>query len=497
MSLFASFDVFIMRLFSHIWIVCFAFLFLACGKTSLDKQKKIPITSKSKKIDVGIDTDSGLTTALASPANPASQLEKEKPPVVVARDTLAGMLKQPLVARYSTLGMARYSLLFDAPIVHIQWSAHAGMSISSGKFVHNVTTKGDVRWKVNAGINHEIFLAEQQEVVWARQYGFIFQMVRQGRVGWRKDWESNLAFNPPDTVYLLDASNISKLSEDGLERWRVNVEGVRKLDGPFDCDEFVLFQGKRGQKSVATVISDKGTVVNEIELAFGSVVLGASFQCEPIVWSSGQVQLLNSRGDITWAYPLKNKPLFFRLYNTFVLVVPDAQEAVDVMMLDKQGNLLFKRALPIFGRVTDGKVLELTGLSQAIALCKDMSSPCAKGDGNRGPFNVVLTGERGKFSVLERLVKGHNNIEIFPRKGFVHVASSEENTTTVTMRDNQGQVRWDLTLPGRVSVGPYVGPYGGIYVGTCMGWECLPPYRLISITGAPYDSGDSNSAAIH
>ncbi|MBN2340362.1 MAG: hypothetical protein JXR45_02690 [Deltaproteobacteria bacterium] len=437
-------------------------------------------TVKTGKAKKNLPKGAESTSSVDSDADTAGAADDELTPVA----QLSEMLKQPLMIRFSEPGHARYSMLFDGPVESISWSVQAGITVSVGNELYNVTTKGQKRWKLNAGKDHHVFIADDEEVVWAKAFGTIFQMMRNGRVGWKREWSHDLAFNPPNTVYLVDASNVSRLAGNGTERWRVTVDGVRKMEGPFPCGELVLFQGKRGQKSVATVVSDKGSVVNEIELAFGSVVLGASFNCEPIVWSGGQVALVDSRGDVGWSYPLKNRPLLYKLFSTYLLIVPDAQDQVSVMRLGKDGQLQFKRSLPISGRVTAAKVIELNGLRQAIALCKDVSSPCARRDGNRGPYNVLLTGENGNFSVLERRVKGHDNLEAFFDRGFVHAGSGKDDETVVTMRDTQGKILWDVVLPGRLSAGPFVGPYGGVYVGTCMGWECAKPYRFISLTGA-------------
>jgi hypothetical protein len=73
------------------------------------------------------------------------------------------------------------------------------------------------------------------------------------------------------------------------------------------------------------------------------------------------------------------------------------------------------------------------------------------------------------------------------------VASSPEETVTeLTLRDDRSDaVTWQISLPGRLSAGPYVGPEGEIYVATCNGWDCAPPYLLIAITGIEPDKDDN------
>ncbi|MBN2529760.1 MAG: hypothetical protein JXR76_25440 [Deltaproteobacteria bacterium] len=474
-----------------IFLLCIASV-CACGKKEADGKDaneatlrgarwlREKINSRPQKADTASDS------AAPVGGSDSDTAAMEMPSPV---ETLSQMLQTPLMIRYNTPGHVRYSMLFDAPISAISWSAHAGMSVSSGNYLQNVTTKGEQRWKLNAGEGHKVFVTGGEEIIWSGQFESVFQMKRNGRVGWKKPWAHPLAFNPPDSLFMVDASNVARLGADGHERWRVTVDDVRKLDGPFPCGNQVLFQGKRGQKSVATVVTDSGAVLNETELPFAAVVLGASFTCEPIIWSSGQVSQVGGRGELKWSYPLKNRPLFFKLFNTYLFIVPEPQESVAVVMVDKVGTILYKRGLPIAGRVTDGTVIELSGMRQAIALCKDVSSPCARRDGNRGPFNVLLTGDRGQFSVVERLVKGHNNIARFFNEGFVYAGSSTEDETTVTMYDRSAKIIWNTVLPGRLSAGPWVGPYGGVYLGTCMGWECSKPYRFISMTGAPEETG--------
>ncbi|MBN2715630.1 MAG: hypothetical protein JXX14_07220 [Deltaproteobacteria bacterium] len=475
-----------MRFFTRIIGVCLlsvAFFFSACKESrSTPSNVSSEVSSAQKKIDKPVDKE--MSTSGTTDSAEKKNADKSDDTPLSPTQLLSNMLKSPLMIRYSEPGNARYSILFDAPVDGISWSASAGLTVSSGRYLHNVTTKGVERWELNAGEGHRVFVTDNEEIVWSRQFGSVFQMKRHGRIGWQKPWPYPLAFNPPNSLFMVDAANVSRLGGDGHERWRVTVDDVRKLDGPFSCDDRVLFQGKRGQKSVATVISESGAVVSETELPFGAVVLGASFKCEPIVWTSGSVALILERGHTGWSYPLKNRPLFFRLFNTYLFIVPDAQEDVSVVMVDKMGTILYKRGLPISGRVTDGKVVELSGLKQAIALCRDVSSPCARRDGNLGPYNVLLAGERGQFTVQERLIKGNNGIAPFFTDGFVYAGSSDEDATTLTLYNHQGKILWDTELPGRLSAGPFVGPYGGIYVGTCMGWKCTPPYRFISVTGA-------------
>jgi hypothetical protein len=65
----------------------------------------------------------------------------------------------------------------------------------------------------------------------------------------------------------------------------------------------------------------------------------------------------------------------------------------------------------------------------------------------------------------------------------VVAGSSDEHQTDLTARDARENVLWSVSLPGRLSAGPYVGPEGEIYVATCAGWDCRSPYFLFAVTG--------------
>ena len=67
--------------------------------------------------------------------------------------------------------------------------------------------------------------------------------------------------------------------------------------------------------------------------------------------------------------------------------------------------------------------------------------------------------------------------------GLAIASSSGEGSTEVTLRDGGGAIRTIVTLPGRLSAGPFVGPNDEVYVATCETWGCRAPYALFAITG--------------
>jgi hypothetical protein len=92
---------------------------------------------------------------------------------------------------------------------------------------------------------------------------------------------------------------------------------------------------------------------------------------------------------------------------------------------------------------------------------------------------------------MERVVQGHINITEVS-DGFVVAVSRKNNETELTKKDRHGSILWTVRIPGRFSAGPYTGPYGGIYLGTCKGWNCMPPYNFISVTASKDQDKDED-----
>ena len=149
----------------------------------------------------------------------------------------------------------------------------------------------------------------------------------------------------------------------------------------------------------------------------------------------------------------------------------------EIEIIDMWGKTLQKSELPVAGRLTHTEVIprEVLGVD-AIGLCLDVTNPCAKPEGNRGPFNALVTADgKGGFRTLMRHVVGHLGFSKYLDEGIVVASSKEEYSVDLVLRDKAYTVVWQLTLPGRLSGGPYVGPYGAVYVATCRGWDCEPP----------------------
>ena len=62
-----------------------------------------------------------------------------------------------IVKRFATPGAVRWTLNLDKQITFIRWSPLNGLVISAGHTVHNVTSRGQHRWKFIAGLNHRLF----------------------------------------------------------------------------------------------------------------------------------------------------------------------------------------------------------------------------------------------------------------------------------------------------------------------------------------------------
>jgi len=394
---------------------------------------------------------------------------------------LVKLLAVSAATRWRTPGSIRHVTAFDAPVESLSWSPDAGISVSAGDFVHNVTTKGVFRWKVNAGRPHRVFTVDNREIIWSARFGTIFEHLRNGRVGWKREW-AGIPVARSNALYLVDASTIASLGGDGAEKWRVNVDDVRTLEGFFDCADGMLFQGRRGRQSMAVRVTGAGSVSSILPVEGADVLIGTSPACAPIVWAEGEVFELDGRGTPLWSHPFETAPFFFRLADGYLLIAADGNGPLRMVSLSADGRLRHDTALSISGRLMDAQLIETATGLQVIGLCKDVSSPCARPDWRRGPFNVIVTGRAGRYSVQERMISGHLNATNVPGQGFVTAASSGADRTELSMRDSNGMLLWSLPLPGRLSAGPWPGPYGDVYTATCAGWNCGPPNRLFAVT---------------
>jgi hypothetical protein len=407
------------------------------------------------------------------------------PPEPARIPTPAQLLDGPLPRRFATPGAVRWTVELGAPITALRWSSQSGLAVSTGAEVHNVTSWGQDRWRVVAGKGHRLFVAGDKEVVWSPQFKRISEIRRWGRQGWHRKWSGDLVGDEESGIYLVDAATVAAIGSDGKDRWRASLEGLRRLEGPYPCSEGILFHGIRGLEGVAVTISKRGAVMRETVLERGALVLGAGPFCEPLVWHGGEVALLDSRGLKQWRYPAPSAPIVHRIEGGFLLATYAADAPVRLTAIHDRGTVAWSNDLPVTGRLTRVGAIAGDNLrSRAVGLCLDVSSPCARPKENRGPFNTLLTpAARGALRVLVRHTRGHLNMIPYAEGGFVVASSPDEELTELTRRDADESVIWQVSLPGRLSAGPYTGPSGEIYVATCRGWGCGPPHLLIAVTG--------------
>ena len=395
------------------------------------------------------------------------------------------LLKGSRRQRFETPGRVRWQVKLDEPINYIRWTSLLGFMVSSGPKVYNITSQGENRWSHIAGKGHRLFDVSGQEILWSPAFSRVTQLLRWGRRGFTRKWNADLVDDGRGGFFLVDAANVAAMGPDGEDRWRVALDGVRRLEGPFTCNEGVVFQGVKGMEGVAVAISQRGAILGETMLERGSVVKGAAADCSPLVWNGTSIELLDSRTIARWRKVISVEPIVHRLEGGFLLATSTPEMPVQLLALSDGGSLMWRTELAVKGRLTNMNVAEEAGFSiPAVGLCMDVSSPCARPSGDRGPFNTLLsqTGQ-GKFRVLIRHIKGHLNFVQYPGGGVVTASSAEDNTCEVVRRNGAGDIVWSVTVPGRLSAGPYIGPWGAVYLGTCSFWECGPPYRFFSITG--------------
>jgi len=380
----------------------------------------------------------------------------------------------------------RWVTELSAPITFVRWSPLAGLVVSAGTEVHNVTSRGQKRWYVVAGQGHRLFTAGDNEVVWSPSFQRLSEIRRWGRQGWQRKWHGDLVGDEERGFFLVDAATVSAVGPDGKDRWRASLEGLRRLEGPYACAEGSLFHGIRGLEGVAVTISKRGAVMRETVLERGAVVLGAGESCAPLVWHGDEVSLLDARGIKQWRHPAPSAPMVRRLDGGFLLVSHAADKPVRFTAIRDAGEVVWSQDLPASGRVTGIGLHPGANLrARLVGLCLDVSSPCARPGGDRGPYNALMTlAPNGELRALVRHTSGHLAFAPHPRGGFVVASSPDVELTELTLRSDVGDsVVWQLSLPGRLSAGPHVGPEGEIYIATCNGWDCDPPYLLIAITG--------------
>jgi hypothetical protein len=410
----------------------------------------------------------------------------EAPPAPNQPPSPAKLLDAPKPRRFATPGAVRWTANLDAPITFLRWSKLGGLLVSAGAEVHNVTSWGQDRWRVVAGKGHRLFPAEENEIVWSPQFHRLSEIRRWGRTGWHRKWGGKLAGDEQTGFFLVDAATVAAVAPDGKDRWRASLEGLRRLEGPYPCSEGTLFHGIRGLEGVAVTISKRGAVMRETVLERGATLLGAGPACEPLVWQGGGVALLDSRGLEQWRHRTTSAPMVHRLDGGFLLASYAADKPVRLTAIRDRGTVEWSRDLPVSGRLTRIGVVPGQNLRpRAVGLCLDVSSPCARPGESRGPFNTLLTpAANDTLRTMVRHTSGHLALEPFPAGGFLMASSPDENITELTLRDDEGAVIWQVSLPGRLSAGPHLGPDDEIYLATCNGWGCEAPHMLIAVTGA-------------
>jgi hypothetical protein len=424
----------------------------------------------------------------AKGATPRAEVEPpaEEPPDPSRPPPPSKLVDGPLPQRFATPGRVRWTVELEAPITFTRWSPLAGLIVSTGGEVHNVTSWGQKRWYVVAGEQHRLFTIGENEVVWSPRFQRLAEIRRWGRQGWQRKWTGDLVGDEERGFFLVDAATVAAVGPDGKDRWRASLEGLRRLEGPFACSEGSLFHGIRGLEGVAVTISKRGAVMRETVLERGAVVLGAGESCEPLVWHGDEVSLLDARGLKHWRHPAPSAPIVRRLDGGFLLTTYAADKPVRCIAIRDNGAVEWRQDLPVSGRVTDIGLLPGENLrARVVGLCLDVSSPCARPGGDRGPHNALLTlTADGDLRALVRHTSGHLAFAEHPAGGFVVASSPDEGLTELTLRSFDGDaVLWQTSLPGRMSAGPHVGPEGEVYVATCNGWDCGPPHLLISVTG--------------
>ncbi len=410
----------------------------------------------------------------------ASSSERE-----VAAQHLAADLAQDAAQRGATPGAVRFVLDLDAPASRLEQTSLGGLGVSSGKFVHTVKSTGGSRWRHNVGIGHELYRVGDAQVAWSPRYHQLIELKKNGRTGWTRDWKGMVAGDDEGGLFLIDASTVSRLGPDGKDLWRAVPSGIRHLEGPYPCQGATLFHGIRGLSRLAIRVSERGAVIRETPLERGAVMLGSAPDCTPLVWSSGEVSLVTNSGGTAWSFSLPTQPYVEKLTGGWVLVTPRGDLPATFAVISDQGQATEVIDLPVSGRLTAARVLvDPTEPDRAfgLALCRDVTSPCARPENLRGPYDALLmVHDNARVTPLLRHIPGHLNVASTPL-GFVIASSRSPEVTDVTLRDLEWNIVWTRTIPGRLSAGPTLGDDADVYVATCLGWECLLPYRLFSIT---------------
>ncbi|MCK9459104.1 MAG: hypothetical protein M0R80_05655 [Proteobacteria bacterium] len=399
--------------------------------------------------------------------------------------SVESLLAAPPGVRWASPGGLRWRVVLAAPITSIRWSTLGGLVVSTGDQIQNVTSRGVVRWSRVAGAGHRLYRIGGLEVLWSPAFRRLAALRPQGGEGWTRAWSAEVVGEELGEPLLVDAATVAAVGEDGSDRWRVALDGLRRLSGPYRCDGGILFEGSRGLQGVAVAISETGAVQRETALERGARVVGASRGCDPLVWNGAEIGLLDARGLHRWRREYASVPAVAREGEGFVFAGGEKERPVHVESIAGDGLVIWAADLPVTGSFSRFDVVggALDGALVA-GLCLDVESACARLDGDRGPYNAIARlGEGGPLGVLERQIQGHIGMARLEPAGLAIASSSREDATEVSLRDRKGSIRAVVTLPGRLSAGPFVGPSGEVYAATCDGWSCRAPHSLFAITG--------------
>lgn len=386
-------------------------------------------------------------------------------------------------ARLDTPGALRYRVNLPSAAISLRFGAAQNGVLVSIKTEVLLISGGAIRGLWAAGAKHEVVSIANTDAVYAPAFSEVFALLPRGRRGWLRSFSHGRVSAIGDGVYLLDASTIRRLAADGTDEWYTEVDQARQLKGPFSCDAGILVQGTRGLSSEAVRIGPRGDVGRRIELPRGAVLLGASPTCEPLVWSDGRVVQLDARGRSVWGRSTAQMPLCTALPRGAAFVAARGEQRALYELIDPRGQTLSSLELPVEGRLTAGWVAPSpTGVGRAIGLCMDVTSPCARKDWGRGPYNALVSlGQDGSVNPLFKHITGHIGFVALPDGRLITASSIDEDTTSVIVRDASDAVLWQAPLAGRMSAGPVVGE-NTVYVATCAGLACDPPHTLFALT---------------
>ena len=112
------------------------------------------------------------------------------------------------------------------------------------------------------------------------------------------------------------------------------MQGLRSIEGPYVCDDGVLFHSIRGLESVAVSISTRGSIINETVLERGALVLGTANNCDPVVFQEGEVSRLDTRGAKRWSLEFGAQPLYARVGSNFLFLLASAKDPVALTLVN-------------------------------------------------------------------------------------------------------------------------------------------------------------------